>query len=1224
MNKPLITFLSLLILYSCGTKHENSTEDHAKQRDTLILSNFTYIEDLPDSLKPKTTILEGRIKPLTVNVPTHSGGSYSIFDANGKLTKTIKTEPSLTKQLPIITDNKGKAIKDSAGNSFIQGNGGRSNFKNYTSENGLAMDGIACSMIDRAGNLWFGTWGAGVSRFDGKTFTTFSVAHGLPQGVVRTMVEDHKGNIWFGTQGGGVSCFDGRSFTNYTTRDGLANDIVVGSNVDRYGTVWFGTFGGLCRFDTTASAKHSKKLFSTITKADGTTVGQVSTICCDKAGNIWFGSSNGLSRFTPNVDASAAGSSISTFTTSDGLVHSGVSTIVEDLFGNIWIGTAQGLSRYNANPLAGRGNSFTNFTIAHGLPDNTIISLAADSFGNVWVGTEMGMALYRSSAPNSTSSQCFTSFRESSGFIDHDVRSIVPDRAGNIWLGTPDCGVYCYYGDAFVNFTAKEGLTGNTVRDIREDNTGGLWLGNWTGGALRFDGRSFTTFSAAQGSEHYVYSIANDRNGNIWFGHLDETVRRFSPSVSPHSGAGSFTLFTPKQGFLSASARSACADSSGNMWFGTYGSGVYRFDGKSTTVFTKSQGLADDFILAMTCDKTGNLWIGTAQGVSRFDGTSFISFSIGSDTLKKAVYFVAEDRAGNLWFCTDAGLSVMSGADRRNIDNKVQVLEKAYKTKKALSSITAVVKTYSAADGLPYDGVSKILQMPDGIMVGATALGIVTFSVSKDLSNLSNITHYNTQCGYPVKDVNCMFLDSKGILWIGTNSKTTGLVRFDPSALHTNKSLPTVVIKEIQINEEKICWNDLANAGRSDAGAKADSNVISAHITEEVSLFGRELNAVQRDSMRLKFGDIKFNGIGRFYAVPEHLELPYRLNKITIDFNTIEPSHPDQVSYSYMLEGYDKDWSHEQKKSSVTFGNISEGDYTFLVKAKRANGLWSRPMLYSFRILPPWYRTWWAYLIYVLMFLLALRMFIKWRERKLIAEKQKLERTVEQRTADVVAEKKEVEKQKKRSDDLLLNILPEEVAEELKAKGSADAKLIDHVTILFTDFKGFTQLSEKLSAKELVGEINSCFSAFDRIMEKYGVEKIKTIGDAYMAAGGLPTPNNTHAIDVVKAALEIQDFMTRHKVEKEAAGKLFFEIRIGVHTGPVVAGIVGIRKFAYDIWGDSVNTASRMESSGEVGKVNISGTTYEEVKGQFKCMHRGKINAKGKGEIDMYFVESRI
>ncbi|MBK7854851.1 MAG: hypothetical protein IPJ79_08040 [Bacteroidetes bacterium] len=210
---------------------------------------------------------------------------------------------------------------------------------------------------------------------------------------------------------------------------------------------------------------------------------------------------------------------------------------------------------------------------------------------------------------------------------------------------------------------------------------------------------------------------------------------------------------------------------------------------------------------------------------------------------------------------------------------------------------------------------------------------------------------------------------------------------------------------------------------------------------------------------------------------------------------------------------------------------------------------------------------------------------------------------------------------KKRSDELLLNILPEETANELKAKGSADAKQFDNVTVMFTDFKGFTQISEKLSPAELVAEIDTCFKAFDNIISKHNIEKIKTIGDSYMCAGGLPVANKTHATDVVKAALEIQKFMLEHLRQRKSEGKEVFEIRIGIHTGPVVAGIVGIKKFAYDSYGDTVNITSRMESSGEAGKVNISGSTYELVKEKFNCTHRGKIKAKNKGEIDMYFVE---
>ena len=247
--------------------------------------------------------------------------------------------------------------------------------------------------------------------------------------------------------------------------------------------------------------------------------------------------------------------------------------------------------------------------------------------------------------------------------------------------------------------------------------------------------------------------------------------------------------------------------------------------------------------------------------------------------------------------------------------------------------------------------------------------------------------------------------------------------------------------------------------------------------------------------------------------------------------------------------------------------------------------------------------------------------------------------------AVTLRQRNKVKKARDRSDELLLNILPEEVAQELKEKGEAEAQLIQDVTVLFTDFKGFTQLSEQLTARELVHEINTCFRAFDDILSKYGVEKIKTIGDAYMAAGGMPIPSADSARSTVLAGLDMQAFMLGYKAEREAQGKPFFEMRVGIHTGSVVAGIVGVKKFQYDIWGDTVNTASRMESSGEVGKVNISEATYQLIVGssqlsernaqgpsslttdnkqpttpEFTFTPRGKVQAKGKGEMEMYFV----
>ncbi len=215
-----------------------------------------------------------------------------------------------------------------------------------------------------------------------------------------------------------------------------------------------------------------------------------------------------------------------------------------------------------------------------------------------------------------------------------------------------------------------------------------------------------------------------------------------------------------------------------------------------------------------------------------------------------------------------------------------------------------------------------------------------------------------------------------------------------------------------------------------------------------------------------------------------------------------------------------------------------------------------------------------------------------------------------------------INKEKERSEILLLNILPAEIARELKEKGKADAKHFEEVSVLFTDFEDFTRTSEKLSAQELLTEINVCFEAFDDIIGKYGIEKIKTIGDSYMAAGGLPVHFPESVTNTVKAGLEMQEFITRHKQERESQGYPAFEMRLGIHTGPIVAGIVGVKKFQYDIWGDTVNTAACMENKGEIRKVNISKSTFEFIKDDpgFCFEYRGKIEAKHKGELDMYFV----
>jgi adenylate cyclase len=214
--------------------------------------------------------------------------------------------------------------------------------------------------------------------------------------------------------------------------------------------------------------------------------------------------------------------------------------------------------------------------------------------------------------------------------------------------------------------------------------------------------------------------------------------------------------------------------------------------------------------------------------------------------------------------------------------------------------------------------------------------------------------------------------------------------------------------------------------------------------------------------------------------------------------------------------------------------------------------------------------------------------------------------------------------QKAQIETLLENILPVEVARELQRDGRATPRFYESVSVLFTDFKDFTRHADTLSPQEIVSELNACFIAFDDIIEKHDLEKIKTIGDSYMCAGGIPTENTQHTLNMIHAGHDIQLYMKNRNDQRISQGLQPWNLRIGVHVGPVVAGVVGRKKYAYDIWGSTVNIASRMESNGEPGMINISSATYNLIKHEYTCVHRGKIFAKNIGEIDMYFVENRI
>ena len=351
------------------------------------------------------------------------------------------------------------------------------------------------------------------------------------------------------------------------------------------------------------------------------------------------------------------------------------------------------------------------------------------------------------------------------------------------------------------------------------------------------------------------------------------------------------------------------------------------------------------------------------------------------------------------------------------------------------------------------------------------------------------------------------------------------------------------------------------------------------------------------------------------FKIPEHIQtlvLNYRNNNITFE---LSPS--ENINYQFFLEGFDKEWSSWKSVSFKEYTNLPNGKYRFKIRYLISGNSGGELPLISIRVLPLWYFSRLALVVYFLLFSVVIWAVYDILNLRFARRQYSLEQIINKRTEDLIIEKEKTE-------ELLANVLPRNTASEIMEKGKATKIKYNFVTVLFSDIQGFTKIAEEMNPEMLIDELDKFFFYFDSVVEKFGIEKIKTIGDAYMCAGGIPEKNRTNPVEVILAALEMKAYMNKLKITSEIEGMRYWDIRIGIHTGTVVAGVVGQKKLSYDIWGDTVNTASRMESSGEAGKINISGTTFEFVKEFFSCEYRGKMPVKYKGELEMYFVNGII
>ncbi|MFC3416137.1 sensor histidine kinase [Algoriphagus hitonicola] len=930
----LVIFSFLVFFAACQGAIEQASVSNIEPTHTLLPTTI-FLDSLSDSIQPIKKFISEYKPPLTKFIPHHLGET-------GDINQSLLVHPKPIHR-PILKNNN-EPVLDRAGNYYYLGDGGISHFTTLTSDDGLALDNITSSLLDQSGNLWFGTWGAGISKFDGTSFTNFSTAHGLSNNLVHCLAEDLNGNLWIGTEGGGISIYDGYSFTTLSQSDGLVNDVIYGIYHDSKGNTWIaGGNKGATKFDGES--------FTSFNKETGLSANSIIKIIEDKHGFIWFGTgNNGTFRFD--------GKDFIHFTIEDGLASNTILSISKDKAGNLWFGTdGGGISKYSQGTNLNQKGEFTSYTLADGLGNNQVWDIKEDLQGNIWLATGGG-------GVSKFDGEIFTNYTSSQGLAEDVVYTITTDKSDNKWIGTAGGGLVLFKGNAFTNFTPDLGIALNGVFGIQEDDKGNLWFGTNGEGITKYDGKSFTNFGTDQGLPHpLVISVFKDKEGKLWIGTGGGGLTLYREGLDDRSTA-SFTTFNKSNGMANDVIYAITEDSEGNLWIGTGGGGLVKFDWNITpnleagfTNYTTDQGLASNQVYSLLEDRNGKLWIGTGGGgVSRFDGKSFTNFTTAQGLANDIIWSILEDRRGNLWFASQGGgVSKFDG--------------------NSFSSFTT-------REGLGDDTVYDLLEDMDGNIFIGTNKGYTVIPAgftSTPFDELrDNLEYYNTTNGYPVKDVNKgIYQDSQGNIWAGNGSDKTGLVKMRYQSLRKKKVKPIVRIKNITINENPVSWLSLKDSSDRDSSIQYPKNLYFT--ADEVRVFGRRLGYEERESKKKEFSNIQFSDVNRFENFPNKLTLPYSQNQITIDFGTDELVRPGLMEYRYILEGYNTSWSPVIRKSDATFGNIREGEYVFRVISRftgpsEGEGKeWSDEAVYRFTVLPPLHRTWWAYLIYVIILLFGIK-----------------------------------------------------------------------------------------------------------------------------------------------------------------------------------------------------------------------------------------------------------
>lgn len=1002
----------------------------------------------------------------------------------------------------------------------------------------------------------------------------------LPVGIVQT----RDGYIWIATATG-LLRFDGSRFVLLDTSNTptLRGNDIKSLYAAPDGALWIGTGGnGLLRYWRGAFTQHIGDATEQFTF--------VRSVYQDGRGTVWVGTLNGLVRLTESITGEV---STPEFMREFPAVE--VSAITEDRAHRIWVGTQQdGVFMID-------GKTIRHFTKTDGLADEVITALAADSVNGIWIGTA-------SRGVQKWSNGAFTAHLTNTNGLSSDaVSSLLVNRLGILWIGTSNglnrfTGLTAENGCTVLN-TSNSELSSNTILSLAEDYEGSLWIAAGGSGIDRIKDPKFTVWGKKEGLKDDIYStVLQDRSGALWLGSFYNTgLTRLLGGKAEHFDHNTKSGI-PQGAFV----RAMCETRSGTLLFGTTGLGLIRYENGVFTHILGSDGIAQNTIRAIYEDTKGTIWIGTfGAGLYRLVGNMLIpAYTTASGLGSDFIVAIAQDADERLWLATrDGGVSIVS-----------------------LGSGSVSVLTQK--NGLPSNTVLYVVRDNDGVMWVGTQFGIA-------LCKGNSIKILSTKQGLHEDVSRWMVHDSRGDYWLsGLGGITTVSKDHIREFLAGARSNITAIRYGKSDGMRSVECN---GGGQPAASVSREGTLWFPTMKGMVTFHSRRLN-INTIPPPVVVEDLFANEKRTPFALGEIPKLRAGTERITIRYAALSLLFPDKVEFKYRLDGLDDDWIDAGQRHEAYYTKLPPNEYTFRVIARNNDGTWNETgAILTFVVKPKFYQTWWFYTLCVIAAAGAVWGFFQWRVRLLREREKSLAKLVDERTTEIqrqmhildeqateielrnsqLQEKNfMIEEERQKSEMLLLNILPPKIAERLKKGEKIIADKFESVTVLFADIVGFTDMSARVSPEHLVENLSMVFTTFDLLAAKYKLEKIKTIGDAYMLVGGLPEPFPNHAAQVVRMALEAcreVQILTEDADDKIA-------VRIGLHTGPVVAGVIGMRKFAYDLWGDTVNTASRMESTGEAWRVHCTEDVYLLLQNEFEFEERGMIDVKGKGQMRTYFV----